>query len=124
MAAMIGWSRRLLAKFGAWLGAYFSWPYRTVVLKEDLRTPLRARTLYVVQEDGFAEQAAMLCPCNCGRVLQMNLIPDERPCWQLIQHADGTATLHPSIWRKKDCRSHFWFRRGRVQWCRPEGLYH
>jgi hypothetical protein len=45
----------------------------------------------------------------------MNLIPDERPCWQLMRHPDGTATLHPSVWRKKDCGSHFWFRRGRVK---------
>ena len=86
--------------------------------------PLRERTLYVVQEDGFVEQAAMLCPCGCGRVLHMNLIPDERPCWNLTRHADGTATLHPSVWRKKDCGSHFWFQRGRVQWCRSETCYH
>ncbi|WP_415195487.1 DUF6527 family protein [Rhodopseudomonas sp.] len=59
----------------------------------------------------------MLCPCGCGKILHMNLLPDERPCWQLTVDADGLATLHPSIWRQKDCGSHFWFRRGRVIWC-------
>ncbi|MDP9316781.1 MAG: DUF6527 family protein [Chloroflexota bacterium] len=59
----------------------------------------------------------MLCPCGCKRTLHMNLIPDEHPCWHLMQHEDGTATLHPSVWRKTDCRSHFVFRHGRVQWC-------
>nr|WP_280948645.1 DUF6527 family protein [Methyloligella halotolerans] len=97
-------------------------PYRTIVVEERLPHRLRRRTLYLVQEDGFEEQAAMLCPCGCHKVLHMNLLPDDRPCWRVTHHADGTATLHPSIWRKKDCGSHFWFRQGRVQWCRGHAL--
>ena len=92
--------------------------YRTRFVEDLLPNSLGRRILYIVQEDGFLEQAAMLCPCGCGRVLQMNLLPDERPCWQLTRHDDGTATLYPSVWRKKDCGAHFWFRRGRIQWCR------
>lgn len=92
-------------------------PYRTLVVEEALPKKLQGRKLYVVQEDGLPEQVAMICPCGCKRVLHMNLLADERPYWQLTQHKDGTATLHPSVWRKKDCGSHFWFRRGRVQWC-------
>jgi hypothetical protein len=93
-------------------------PYRTLIVDGDLPKNLHRRTLYIVQEDGFFEQAAMTCPCGCKRTLQMNLLTDERPCWRVTRHDDGTATLHPSVWRKKDCKSHFWFRRGRVQWCR------
>jgi len=92
--------------------------YRTRIVNDLLPKQLGRRTLYIVQEDGFIEQAAMICPCGCGRVLQMNLLPDERPCWRLTRHKDGTATLYPSVWRKKDCGVHFWFRRGRIQWCR------
>lgn len=95
-------------------------PYGTVVVEEHLPRSLRGRTLYIVEEDGYEEQAAMLCPCGCGRVLQMNLLTDERPCWRVTRHSDRTATLHPSVWRKRDCGSHFWFRKGRVQWCRDE----
>ncbi|MER9141803.1 DUF6527 family protein [Mesorhizobium sp. M0871] len=62
----------------------------------------------------------MLCPCGCRRVLHMNLLADERPCWRLTRHDDGTTTLHPSVWRTTGCGSHFWFRRGRVEWCRPQ----
>lgn len=93
-------------------------PYRTLVVEESLPKTLKRRTLYVVQEDGVEEQAAMLCPCGCRRVLQMNLLRDERPYWHLTRHEDDTTSLQPSVWRKKDCGSHFWFRRGRVEWCR------
>ena len=92
-------------------------PYHTLIVEEALPKTLRRRTLYVVQEDGFREQAAMICPCGCGRVLHMNLLPDERPYWRLTEHGDGTASLHPSVWRKKECGSHFWFRRSRIEWC-------
>ena len=93
-------------------------PYRTEIVEADLPNALRRRTLYIVREDGFDEQAALMCPCGCRRVLHMNLIPDERPCWQVTQHNDGTATLYPSVWRKGDCGSHFWLRQGQIQWCR------
>ena len=116
-----------LIAVGAWfvsLGkkvakAWFDWrhpPYRTQVVSDNLPAHLIDHVLYVVEEDGYQEQAAMLCPCGCGRTLHMNLLPDERPCWVLTRHDDGTSTLNPSVWRQKDCRSHFWFRRGRIIW--------
>nr|WP_081710834.1 MULTISPECIES: DUF6527 family protein [unclassified Afipia] len=92
-------------------------PYATLVVEEALPKKLKRRALYVVQEDGFEEQAAMICPCGCRSILHMNLLPDERPCWRVTRHDDGTATLNPSVWRKKECGSHFWFRNGRVLWC-------
>jgi hypothetical protein len=114
----VKWFKRLLRPIREGLRRRFSPPYRTHLVEDFLPKRLDPRALYVVQEDGFLEQAAMLCPCGCGRVLHMNLLSDERPCWRLIRHKDGTATLSPSVWSKRDCRSHFWFRRGRVHWCK------
>lgn len=93
-------------------------PYSTIIVQDALPKTLKRKVLYIVQEDGFEEQAAIVCPCGCKSTLQMNLLTDERPCWRVARHDDGTASLHPSVWRKKDCKSHFWFRRGRVVWCR------
>jgi hypothetical protein len=87
------------------------------LVEDNLPKQLKRRTFYIVEEDGFHEQAAMICPCGCRSVLHMNLLTDERPCWCVTRHDDGTATLHPSVWRKKECGSHFWFRGGRVVWC-------
>ena len=47
----------------------------------------------------------------------MNLLPNERPCWRVTWNVNGTVTLHPSVWRRKDCGSHFWLRNGRIRWC-------
>lgn len=113
MRLLISWLVRLIAALKGW----FDPPYRTVVVEDLLPERLMRRTLYVVRDDGFLEQAALLCPCGCGRILHMNLLPDSRPCWSFMQHPDGSATLHPSVWRQKDCKSHFWFRQGRIYWC-------
>ncbi|ACK50892.1 hypothetical protein Msil_1949 [Methylocella silvestris BL2] len=114
----MNWFHGLLSRTRARVYRWLYPPYRTLIVEESLPKSLKRKTIYVVEEDGFQEQAAMVCPCGCRRTLQMNLLPDERPCWKLTQHEDGTASLHPSVWRKKDCGSHFWFRRGRVKWCR------
>jgi hypothetical protein len=114
----VNWIRQLFTRARARIYRWLVPPYRTIVAEEVLPKELKRRTLYVVQEDGFRKQAVMICPCGCRRVLHMNLLPDERPCWRVIEHEDGSASLHPSVWRKKDCGSHFWFRHGRVQWCR------
>ena len=112
------WLRRQLQIVRARLYDWLVPPYRTCLVEGELPSTLKKRTLYIVQEDGFLEQAAMMCPCGCSKTLHMNLLTDERPCWNVTQHQDGTATLHPSVWRNKECGSHFWFRRGRVQWCK------
>jgi hypothetical protein len=113
-ARLTGFRNRLAQAWADWRNP----PYRTKGVQGQLPATLAARTLYIVQEDGYEEQAAMLCPCGCKQVLHMNLLTDERPCWTVTVHADGTSTLHPSVWRQKDCLSHFWFRQGRVIWCR------
>ncbi len=91
--------------------------YSTFVVEEELPKKLKKRALYVVQEDGYVEFAAMLCPCGCGKILYMNLLTDERPCWRVKIHKNNTASLHPSVNRQKGCCSHFWFKKGRVVWC-------
>jgi hypothetical protein len=113
----MNWFKRFLQKTSDRFQRWINPPYRTQVVDDVLPKTLQRKILYVVQDDGFLEQAAMVCPCGCGRTLHMNLLSDERPVWNLTQHNDGTATLHPSVWRQKDCGSHFWFRHGRVTWC-------
>ena len=108
--------RRVFRRVREWAEHRFLPPYRTMVVQDSLPAQLLRRTVYIVREDGFDEQVALLCPCGCGRVLQMNLVPDERPCWRVMQNVDGAVTLHPSVRRKKDCGSHFWLRNGRIHW--------
>lgn len=118
VSASANWVRRRASIARQWAIDVFVPRYRVVDVEANLPSRLKRHKLYVVQEDGFEEQAATLCPCGRNHVLHLNLLPDERPCWRLTRHAGGHATLNPSVWRQKDCRSHFWLRGGRVIWVR------
>ncbi|MEX2374690.1 MAG: DUF6527 family protein [Dehalococcoidia bacterium] len=62
--------------------------------------------------------AIHLCACGCRQEVVTPISPSD---WQL--EYDGEAvTLRPSIgnWRLP-CRSHYWIRRGRVDWAADSG---
>jgi hypothetical protein len=101
-------ARRTLEVFGR--------RYRLVVVEGRYPKRLAKKKLYVLTEDGLAWEAAMICPCGCGATLNLNLLPDEHPLWRYSQGRGGLPTLHPSVWRQIECRSHFVLRDGRVIW--------
>lgn len=113
-------NRLILATKAVWctLQEWFSRRYRTEVVRNDLPEILEKRRLYVVEESGYQESAALLCPCGCGQVLYLNLLEEERPCWRVRSSARAWTTVSPSIWRKTGCKSHFWLREGKIYWCR------
>ena len=92
-------------------------PYRSVHVDEmpDTFKPL---TVYLCGEGEYLWAAAMICPCGCKDVINLNLLRTVRPCWSVQEHPDGTVTQTPSVWRQKGCRSHFFVRHGRIDWFR------
>ncbi|WP_318030080.1 DUF6527 family protein [Rhizobium ruizarguesonis] len=59
----------------------------------------------------------MRCPCGCGDTIELLVAAETKPRWDVTIDEVRRPTLHPSVWRQKGCRSHFWIRRGRVHWC-------
>src|SRR5262245_20756508 len=88
-----------------------------VVFVEELPEHLTPAIVYVLGEKQYLWSVVLLCPCGCGESLHMSLHDDSRPRWRISDHRDGTITLFPSVWRQVGCRSHFFLRRGRVEWC-------
>ncbi|MFW2851467.1 DUF6527 family protein [Sphingomonas sp. TX0543] len=46
------------------------------------------------------------------------LLDNVKPRWSLSVDRLGLPTLHPSVWARDGCRSHFWLVGGKVRWCR------
>lgn len=111
------WLVPILQRIWRTLLRFFDPRYIAEVIREKLPPALEKRRIYIVEESGYQERAVFLCPCGCGEVLYLNLLTEERPCWHINIHSDGTASLKPSVWRKKGCKSHFWLKDGRVHWC-------
>lgn len=109
------WLRSLWNRFWRWVKRAPT-PLQTVRV-EELPEDLDARNIYLVGEGAHLWFAAMLCPCGCGATLHLSFLPDGHPMWELTWYDDGTISLHPSVWRTKGCRSHFFLRKGLVVWC-------
>ena len=115
-----------ITRFARWVASFFRRDGAPeafcAVQVEELPDTLDARTVYLVGEGVHLWSVAFLCPCGCGETLHMNLLPDARPRWTVTRYEDGTVTLHPSVWRKVGCRSHFFLRGGQIVWCRGLAL--
>lgn len=112
------------SRFGRWLGrilGHGTAPSLKVVRCEEISGDVREGTLYILGQDSQFWFAVMACPCNCGGTLQVSLLPDAEPRWTLTDHKDGTVSLHPSLWRRDGCRSHFIVRRSRIEWYGVKG---
>ena len=104
------WWRRMIANLA---------PRRSLVVVDDDTLPdkLPLRNL-VLARDGDEDWAVGLrCPCGCGQRLEMMLLKEVRPRWNLSFDRTGHVSLHPSVWLQQGCRSHFWVRAGRIVWC-------
>ena len=76
------------------------------------------RRLVLLNDDG-PYAAAMLCPCGCGETIELMIMEGVYPRWDIETDSKNRPTLHPSVWLKSGCCSHFWLKAGRVIWCKP-----
>jgi Family of unknown function (DUF6527) len=94
-------------------------PRRRLLVVEGDSLPARmpARDLVLARDNGEDWCVGLRCPCGCGDTLELLVVAEARPRWDVAIDEDGWPSLVPSVWRKKGCRSHFWIRRGRAHWC-------
>lgn len=87
------------------------------VLDGDLlpATISKGKLIHLV-DGGESWSAGLTCPCGCGEVIELMLLPNVRPRWELSIDHLNRPTLFPSVWRSTGCRSHFWIRNGHICW--------
>lgn len=90
-------------------------PLETIYLDE-LPDKLKKDVVYLIGENGYLWSAALLCPCGCQAVIQLNLLSDAKPYWRVEEHLDGTVSLAPSVWSRQGCDSHYFVRCGFIKW--------
>lgn len=107
-----------IIKVVGWITSLFSddKAYKAVMC-EELPDTYDNNVLYLIGENNIFWQAAMLCPCNCGDLIQLTLDTKGKPRWQVFLNKKNQPTLKPSVNRKVKCKSHFILREGKVIWC-------
>jgi hypothetical protein len=81
-----------------------------------LPATLPRRGLVVWSDAGEAWSVAMNCPCGCGQRVELPLLLEVCPRWNLTVDSRGRPTLHPSVALREGCRSHYYVRAGRILW--------
>lgn len=73
--------------------------------------------VFIVGRSGSPKWAVLMCPCQCGERLNVNLLSSADPHWRLSMKW-GKASLWPSLWVSPDkCGSHFWMTDNKVLGC-------
>lgn len=76
----------------------------------------------VVVRDGPVEKWICLrCPCGCGEKILLNLSANKSPRWRVSVDWLRRPTAEPSVLQVRGCRSHFWIKGGRIDWCADSG---
>lgn len=88
----------------------------TYLYVEEIPDKLLKKILYIARDNNEEWLAAMKCPCGCEEVMYLNLISDTKPCWKVSINKNNYPTLKPSVWRQKNCKSHFFLIDGFIKW--------
>lgn len=108
----------LVARIRSWFSRLLGRDFWMIEACEEAPEAPAARRVYLIGELDDPWAAAFLCPCDCGELIQLSLMRDDDPSWIACGAAGGRASLHPSIWRIRGCRSHFFIKDGRVVWAK------
>ena len=78
---------------------------------------LEDKVLYIEGNDKTDDYwyALLKCPCGCNENIRLNLMNDAEPSWEVIKNKSDFS-ISPSIWRIKNCKSHFWLRNREIHW--------
>jgi len=108
---------KLLKRFWRGLCEWASGPRKLLRVDGDaLPAAMPPRDLVLLCEGGEAWSVGMTCPCGCGQLIELPLIPQASPRWRLQVDEAERPTLTPSVWLRTGCRSHFFVRAGKVLW--------
>lgn len=107
----------MLRKLLNWIIKLFTkeklYTYRFV---DDVPDRVKSGRVYLVGNQGYYWQVVMICPCGCAQLLYMNLMEDYNPYWKYKIHGK-TISLSPSVNRIVGCKSHFFLKNGKIEWC-------
>jgi hypothetical protein len=87
------------------------------VVGDSLPTKLPRRNLVLTRDGAEDWCVGFRCPCGCGRTVELLVIDEADPRWDISIDDQRRPTLTPSVWLRDGCRSHFLIQRGRVKWC-------
>lgn len=98
------------------LSSFWDDTYSVLYVEDPVDNP-KSKILYIIGTVEEPWQVELVCPCGCNEKIVLPVNESTSPRWDLKILNHRTPTLHPSVWRSKGCKSHFFLRNGKVIWC-------
>jgi len=98
------------------LPSFWDKPYSIQYVENPVDNP-KKKILYVIGTVDDPWQVELACPCGCENKIVLPLNDSTKPRWLLKISDNKTPTLSPSILRSKGCKSHFFLKQGKIDWC-------
>lgn len=76
---------------------------------------LEPGVLVLVIPNERVKSLKFLCPCGCGEIISVNLMPETGKAWRLTFEPKLGLSLWPSVWLTAGCRSHFILRHNKAR---------
>lgn len=73
--------------------------------------------IWIIRDRKLMKWGRLRCPCGCEEIILLSLSSSRSPRWQVSLDWLGRPSISPSVRRLDGCRSHFWIRSGKVDWC-------
>ncbi len=84
--------------------------YPQIVKVPDQATAMAAvkpGVIAVIMPGSKPKSIKFLCPCGCGEIISINLMPQVAKAWRIYGDPRLGLSLWPSIWLDMGCKSHF-----------------
>lgn len=89
----------------------FSYSYEV-----DLPDTIKSKQILIIKDGVEPELLVLKCPCGCNQDIMLNLLKDTKPKWDFDFTSKDEINIYPSIWRNIGCKSHFFIKKGKVDW--------
>ncbi len=112
--------KNIIKNFFKWifhpLTRFWDDTYSILYVEDPIDKP-KKKILYVIGATDELWQVELICPCGCNEKIVLPVNDSTSPRWGLKVANKSLPTLHPSVWRSKGCKSHFFLRNGKIIWC-------
>jgi Family of unknown function (DUF6527) len=81
----------------------------------EAKRQLKTGVLVLVMPNERPKSLKFLCPCGCGEVVSVNLMPGNEKAWTLDYQPKRGISLWPSVWLTSGCQSHFILRQNKAR---------
>jgi hypothetical protein len=77
---------------------------------------------FIVGNTKIRKWICFQCPDGCGEMIHLSLISTTTPHWSISVDWLGQPTVFPSVRKLDGCKSHFWIKTGKIDWCNDSGI--